>query len=83
MRVILVALLAAASQVLAPLLPAQAQPRRQTEVPGHQKGWDDRDTGRSLSPEARAKKARDEERAAKSAIERLPDKPFDPWRKVR
>ncbi len=33
--------------------------------------------------EQKKKKAEDQERAAKAAIEKLPDQPFDPWRNVR
>jgi hypothetical protein len=66
-------------------IPALAQPsaRQQGELPGQQRTKDQRDAQRPVHPELKAKRAREEERAAKSALERLPDKPFDPWRNVR
>ena len=69
MRIILIALFVA---VLA--IPAQAQ---------WMKGKPRTDAGQPQSAELRKKKARDEEKAAKSALERLPDRPFDPWRNSR
>jgi hypothetical protein len=55
-------------------VPAQAQ---------HGRGKRQSDPNQAQSAEAKSKKARAEEKAAKSAIEQLPDKPYDPWRTMR
>ena len=68
MRVILVALMVA---LLA--IPAQAR--------GGKKGGGDQNQPQSV--DAKKKKANAEEKAAKSALDRLPDKPFDPWHTMR
>jgi hypothetical protein len=79
MRVILIALM-----VATPAVAAQAQTpfQRQQRDPQMRNDSQSRPE-QTLSPEMRRKKAREEESAAKSALDRLPDKPFDPWQKVR
>jgi hypothetical protein len=69
MRIILVALITAVF-----VLPAQAQ---------RMKGKRGGDPNQAQSVDAKKKKASQEERAAKSALDKLPDKPFDPWRTMR
>ncbi len=39
--------------------------------------------GQAQSSDLKKKKERAEEKAAKSALDKLPDKPFDPWRTMR
>jgi hypothetical protein len=39
--------------------------------------------GQAQSDDIKKKKERAEEKAAKSALDRLPDKSFDPWRTMR
>ena len=77
MRIVLVALMAALMAAL-PTVPATAQ----QSVEGLRAKNKPREA-RQLPPELQRKKTRDEERAAKSALERLPDKPYDPWRNTR
>ena len=69
MRVILVALMMALMAI-----PAHAQRGRGPQGSG---------AANSQSPDAKKKKATEEEKAAKTALDRLPDKPYDPWRTMR
>ena len=69
MRIILVLLWIA---LLA--IPAQAQR-------GH--GKRNAAAGQAQSADAKKKKASEEERAAKAALSKLPDKPYDPWGRMR
>jgi hypothetical protein len=69
MRIVWIALLTAAF-----VLPAQAQ---------RMKGKRGGDANQAQSADAKKKKASQEEKAAKSALDRLPDKPYDPWNKMR
>jgi hypothetical protein len=69
MRIILVTLIVAAF-----VLPAQAQ---------RMKGKRGGDPNQAHSADAKKKKASQEEKAAKSALEKLPDKPYDPWKTMR
>jgi hypothetical protein len=41
------------------------------------------DAAAAPSADTKKKKANAEERAAKAAIEKLPDRPYDPWGKMR
>ena len=70
MRIVLVALTIA---LLA--IPAQAQQARGKPQPAA-------GAGQQQAAEKK-RKAAEEDKAAKAAIERLPDKKFDPWRTVR
>ena len=69
MRIVLILLITAAF-----VLPAQAQ---------RMKGKRGGDPNQAQSADAKKKKAGQEEKAAKSALERLPDKPYDPWKTMR
>ena len=77
MRVILVAFMVSFLVAL-PAIPAQAQ-QSVEQLRSKSKAQAEK----PVSPQQKIKKAREEERAAKSAIEMLPDKPYDPWRNVR
>jgi hypothetical protein len=67
MRIVLIALMVA---LLA--IPAQARGGKKGGAQNHPQ-----------SADAKKKKASAEEKAAKSALDRLPDKPFDPWHTMR
>ena len=69
MRIALILLITAAF-----VLPAQAQ---------RMKGKRGGDSNQAQSADAKKKKAGQEEKAAKSALERLPDKSYDPWKTMR
>jgi hypothetical protein len=69
MRIILVALMVALMAV-----PAHAQRGRGKQGSG---------AANSQSPDTKKKKATEEEKAAKSALDRLPDKPYDPWHSIK
>jgi hypothetical protein len=55
-------------------VPAQAQ---------RSHGKRNADSGQAQSADAKKKKASEEEKAAKAALSKLPDKPYDPWGKMR
>jgi hypothetical protein len=63
----------------------QAPPRPESDQPAQHMRGSKRGGGqaKTLSPDAKAKKASAEEKAAKAAIELLPDKPYDPWHTMR
>lgn len=82
MRIFLIAFMIA---MLA--IPAGAQPlssRGPADQPAeHMRSKHQRSTEKAMSPAENIKKTREEERAANSALQRLPDKPYDPWRNAR